>query len=1038
MKDYYHFCFVCPSCHVPYSADSIFDIDQLHFGFDGNIVCTRCSTEFHPYLNFSFGYPYLKAAIDRAEPSSLLCDPARVPLLWKADLNFIEREYLDWILRDPAGLHMITWPWYQVRFLAILLTEYCMKNGNSKVAVIRDLDEHMPDPRIIPALSIPEVFEQMIFFEIPPVCPIELRREVNKKDMKSLIFCLNTVVNIKLRRFGDGEIRERICHESMIKTENAVKKEVGLGNIRSITKKMMNGREAQIYLNIDENINPERVEKKRWDVTLTQREEWSGDTARTGSLKYPGEWLGAVISNVDNINKVTDAIKYRKYVSYYDNVIDPASNLHLISSNLEPEQIFSLVRKISPSLVIVENTDHLINDVRSKYREYSRELLNYLQSPARTVLLFSTMPEWRHFYNLDREETIFHSIPIAVHTVDTPQVLHLIRQFPDWDTQSRYPNPFTSMIKETLEHRTKVITPLFEEVPILTEFRDTVIANCKNIHDELSLIIPFYLRRVLLSPLNIIGGGIHDPRFLSPVWMQEADQSFTLDLIHTLLFLAAERGEIPSELPDIIREAFHSVYLPGGSPQNPLREQYFVKAGEYLCRDTDAHVIFVVNPQDVKGFLRLINENEVLTDAQQSRISVSTWKNLRDEEMDLQDSREQDNRRTYVISSQYPSLQYSLRESTVKQFIFISDLDSKKKIEEIINYRLLERLSFPILQPAEGWDMPSFLRETIDQITIPPVDRIEDIYRDFDDEVFQSPAYKSGNRNYREIIEGTVSAENQKRSIIEAGEKIFLFTDLMDRAVFIPRGESLMIRSGDFYSEITLEEKKTIARLENELLNKDILLNRSGLLLSFREILFRFMIEHCNRRPFRRGIYSWRNFEELYYDSISWRLLIGKAIIECQKQHLHDAEDIIFRMITGTGTTAQEKSTVLGWVKKYKEIVIQGRHYRLYYTERPSRPEDMDGIIAALSEVLPPDDLINANPDRIYKAVLMLQHFRNQVFDVSLTTPTILIIRSKLKRDMRTILSDTDTFSPHTIRRVVLKRSVEPMRIMQDYQQFIK
>jgi hypothetical protein len=222
-------------------------------------------------------------------------DISVIPLFWNVTLNAIENDYLQWLLKKPEGIFLITWPWTDVRFLPVLLTEYCLSNNDEKIVIIGDYEELDKDQKYINRYSLPEIIKRTIFINDPISADDVLKKEINQlKTNRSLIFDLKTVVSVKFRKYGSGNIEASICQDSLRKCLNDVKKEAenfGPSYLRSIIQKKKNGLELQGY-NISD-LEKKIVDPKngRWDVTLTEQEQWSG------KLNYNVLWLSEVLAN---------------------------------------------------------------------------------------------------------------------------------------------------------------------------------------------------------------------------------------------------------------------------------------------------------------------------------------------------------------------------------------------------------------------------------------------------------------------------------------------------------------------------------------------------------------------------------------------------------------------------------------------------------------------------------------------------------------------------------------------------------------------
>jgi len=1025
MKNYYHSCFTCPQCHEPHKGSPA-DLIQLTLLENGNLICSVCGTEFRQMVRLPQNLP----CINRYRPHTGLpvsdIDTANFPLHWNVVPNVIEKEYIEWVLEKPGGNFLITWPWKEIRFIPILLTEICAYTEDAKIVVIGGYEEIPYEREFFSCYSLPEIIEKTICIDEILSIPEDLKRELEKlKTNRSLLFELKNVVSVRCRKYGSGELKNWNCQDTLRKCINKIKKSSleNFGNsfLRNIITKKRNGEKSFGYNSDDQKKKIVDPQNGIWDVTLTEQEQWSG------KLNYNIIWSCEVLSSHEKIIRCKDILKPVCYFSTDGNSHNSSAKVHLISSKSDPDKIFALVNKISPNIVIIENTDDFISDIR--YRgPFSRELLNYLKNPAPSVLLFSTDPEKRQFYNLESEKNAFYPLPMTFHTLDSAQVL---TQLPENSPESRFPNPLSSEMKLIIDRKSKQIPAKYVESEVLTEFYRTISSLLPCIDQKFANDINFFLRRVVSSPLNIIGD-YSDLRYLT-VRKGFRGPNISYDLIYSDLVEQAESGKIMNDVPESFRSSFHSQYQPEPSQnKNPLRDEFFRVARNILEQNSSACVTFVVNNLDIKGLGQFIAEDQNMGESLKSRLLVSDWRNLNEYERSLDKTIAH-----YVISSQYPSLSYNLRNSTTNEFIFIGDKSGIEKIQEIIDHRLLERFSFPIVKPMEGWNLPEFLKTTLNNVDLTDKKRIDEIYSDFDDEIFRSSALA---RSLGEDDKEKELPEYPLMSGIEIGEEVLMCMDRLDRALFIPIGKSVMIKKGDLFEDIQIDDKLPDAKIEKYLNNQEIILGKTGLFLSFRGIFFRFMMEHGNRMIFHKRPYSWTGYEELFTDSVLWIQLIEKAIEEYARKNSEDrkkAELFIATQLSQTKITANEIGTITGWLK-HDKIIVNSNYYNLYHTEHPFRLEDIRIIAYTLKDFLPAVYEETFDPDRVYAASLCIQDLRRKVFKSSSDTDQLFSqVRSGLKKEINNILLNTEIFIPNMVKRVKVTRQVQPMISIQNYQDYL-
>ncbi|MEN6444011.1 MAG: hypothetical protein ABFC71_09710 [Methanoregula sp.] len=960
----------------------------------------------------------------RKGKSSIFSNLNGLPLFWNVVINEIEKNYVDWAIQKPEGIFLITWPWPDVRFLPVLLTEYCISNKNEKVVVIGDYEASSEPKKTISTPTLIEILNKTVFIDnlVPPSDGLK-KEMITLKKNHSILFEQKKVVSVKYRRYGSGNIETFLCPHSLSKCSNDVKKDASIENfgksyLRTITHKKINRQESKGYNELDVKNKIVDPDHGLWDVTLTEQNQWSG------KLNYNILWLAEILQNFEKITSCQDILCS---VCYFDDpqTVDPDAKVHLISSKIDLDKILSIIQKISPNLLIIENADDIISDIRY-CGPASKSLIEYLAHPPGIVFLFSTNPEKRQFYRLESETNVFSPVSVVVQTLDSSQVLTQLS--PD-NAQSKFHNPISSMTSDLLDERNKKIVSQYIKLDNLTSFSQTIISLLDSIEKKFSRDIRFYLRRVVSSPLHIIGD-YSDPKFLSAK-RGFTGISITYHSIHNDLAEYADDGRISKDVPDLFHKTFYDQYLPDTNQnKNPLRDEFIRNARELCKRNSSNNVIFVVNFRDIKGLEKIIAEDKTLPQDLKTRIFVSGWNNLHETETMVDADTP-----LFVISSQYPSLKYNLRNSRIKEFIFLSDNDGIEGIKEIIDHRLLERFSFPVVSPRENWDGPSFLRESLGKLELPPPTRINELYLDEDDEIVHFSDWKHNDTESHE------PSEYQPLSIIEAGDEVVLCINRADLAIFIPFGKSVMVQKGELPEDIHIDFKNSDAEIGKKLINTDIILGKSGLFLSFRGIFFKFMMQYGKRMKFQKRPYAWDGYESLFNDSIHWIRLIEKAIQECaikDPKNQKNADVIVSLKLIESDITAKELGTVIGWFTNYDEISLNSGQYRLYRTEHPFRLEDLRKIFIALQEFLMLSDLNKVDPEKVYAASLCLQDFRRKIFQSSPEeNPMFFSIRSGLKKEINNILIEAETFSPLIVKKVKITKTVQPMKIIKNYQDYL-
>jgi hypothetical protein len=94
-----------------------------------------------------------------------------------------KKKYVEWAIQKPRGIFLITWPWPDVRFLPVLLTEYCISFPDEKIVVIGDYDRPSKEKKTIDTPSLCELLKKTVFID-NPAPSIGRTKERNDKSQK--------------------------------------------------------------------------------------------------------------------------------------------------------------------------------------------------------------------------------------------------------------------------------------------------------------------------------------------------------------------------------------------------------------------------------------------------------------------------------------------------------------------------------------------------------------------------------------------------------------------------------------------------------------------------------------------------------------------------------------------------------------------------------------------------------------------------------------------------------------------------------------
>lgn len=1008
MKVYYHFYPSCPNCHEPHvRGSSLEKIDNE------NLRCPSCGAHFRSRIDLFSPERFTNTldAIINKEGEGAEKYLSKLPLVWEVRPNTIEEEYILWVNRTSGGKFLITWPWRNVKFIPLLVSEYLLNNPTKKVVVVGDISSDPSDETEITAPGIKEVFDNLIYLEEPESDEIDesIKKEMRKFDRR-FVLQKKKVIHYVICRIGTHNRGEGICDQNFTKCKNRlineIKEDYGEESIRNIDKRKM--KEGSITKNV------KTLNKKGFiDIKLEEREQW------TGELRYKEEWLWNVLLNPEKIRRLNRMISATVLKEQEEGGSDGSDKkLFFVSSEMSPNTVFNIVKKINPDLVAIQNADDFIKDVTYD-GEKSRALFSFLKDCKNSlVLMFSTDPDARHLYNINRTEKYAGGDDITPHTWDSEILIERIRTERE-NHESNYSNPASSRWEEL---SASGLVPEVEYMGIesldsLDVFLDRVSSIL--VDEGVQKDIRKYIYDLKRSPL-IVRGDYEKPEVF---WRRgKSLETITYDYLMSLIHERTDDTEFKS-----LKELIDKIYsIESANTINPLMKKITEKVGD-LLKGEDNFVTVVVHGYDVKGTEKLLRERG-LDMYMPQRLSVCSWGNLSQRELDIADNAEH-----YVISTLSPSLAYSIYFGHVKRFVFIGSENNIKKIETIVKNRLTEAISRPIYLLSENDPAPELLKRVLKTVEIPSNEVLQNISNEIIVE-FEDPGHFIGTSHFR---------GGGTHPCINSGEHAILVVGINGKGMFIPSGSLLFIKEDHRLVETSLDNTSSDRDLKTKLENKEILVDRHGVYISFRSIFIKSMMAHGKKVKFRRGLYEWNGFQSLFNDAIGWILILEKAVrcYSCKKGiTLEEAEKKFSEYLSLLNLTAKNPGYIKGWWSNYEIVTTEYGVYPLYEVEHPKSPDDLRKIYNGINDILPEMMLDPTNAERSYIASITIQNFRRSLLkgEIKDINPSLHQLYTRLEKEIKSIVETSPVFKVNLVYDVEITNEVEPFKIMDEYQKYIR
>jgi len=553
MKIYYHFYPTCPACHEPHVSGATLERSG------NDLKCSSCGAHFRKGVDLvsSGKFPKTVDAVIRSEGERARNELTRIPLLWEVRPNIVEDGYIRWLRKIEKGRFLITWPWKEVKFIPLLLAEYLLDNPDKKAVVVGEVaDNSDRDETGVPAMD--EVYNSLIYLESPETDDIgrEFREEMKKLDWKC-VFLKKKVVHYLIKEVGSrGHRTEDICIDTVTKCKNKLIKEIKLDfgekSIRCVTRKI-NSEWRKKTLNTDGFI----------DIKLDEREQWMGK-----KLNYKKQWLWNVLLNSGKIRRLSRMIPAAS-LKDPESVRTGSERLFFISSEMEPQIIFSLIESIRPHLLIIQNVDDFMKDAVFG-GDRSRALFDFLtRSKNFLILMFSTNPDVRYLYgiNCSGEYVGDYSVDnydIIPHTWDSEIIVEKIKSRLEKGDYG-YPNPVSSRFEEL--HSIRRVPELeYIRIDSLDELEDLLEEVTPLVDDSLRSDVKRYIYDLRKTPLLVMGDYTRPEVFRrrGRVSGHEITYDYLISLIHEVC---------DEERFKKIKDSIDRIYRTETGPINPIMEK---------------------------------------------------------------------------------------------------------------------------------------------------------------------------------------------------------------------------------------------------------------------------------------------------------------------------------------------------------------------------------------------------------------------------------------------------------------------------------
>ncbi|MFB2623939.1 hypothetical protein [Methanothermobacter sp. KEPCO 2] len=650
--DYYHNYPLCPSCNEPALTGSYLIIQD-----DGTLACPTCGAFFRSSVDLD-KHSEIRDFIEKHFKEPLNID--YIPLIWPIKNNIIEKSYLKWLPNIRRGKYLITWPWKDVRFLPLLISECLRLHKDTKIVVVEEIKEKVNKREV----GLPDTFSALgsLYYienyshDLNSPDHTYFKRYVGRIDHRSIFKKKKkihySIKNSKTRQkteksLYDENLTIRKCKNRFLKY---YRKLYGGEVIRNLTV-YENGKKKKQKLNNDGIL----------DISIEEREEW------TGQLRFPKFDMFRAILNANELIRFKNQFKY-ECINERRDVDLSGHSVVFLSQSLEPEYVFSLIEEFNPDIVFFPDSDYFINEKIFMGQRWQK-FRDFILSTESSVMMFSCRPDSRHLYRdlWDR---------FTIHTWDCIPLIEIIMKEKDDSKQS----PFSSSLGEIFlpSQCIQVEYVHLDELDKIEEISHKIL----EMNNDSTL--RRYLRSLPETPLHLRG----EYRYSVGGWVID---NILNELLDTPLF-------------DEARTMFEDVYsISASSQRNPILNSMKAIIESEMVADENQTIFIVLKSLRETKILKKIFERD-----EDKSVEICTWN-------DLPNHYEKNN--SVVITTSYPPIDYSMNDTQLAKFYFIGGSSNLKKIKSIVENRITEQIKKPLHIPSRDENAPALLFDVTEKIS---------------------------------------------------------------------------------------------------------------------------------------------------------------------------------------------------------------------------------------------------------------------------------------------------------------------------------
>lgn len=692
------------------------------------------------------------------------------------------------------------------------------------------------------------------------------------------------------------------------------------------------------------------------------------------------------IVNINNFNRLKDKIQYLCILDNEEDLdLNSEYQLYFISQNRE--DIFSLINEINPSIVIFADSDKFMIESIIFSPESDENFLSFIKYTDSNLLMFSNSKDVRNLYGFNDFNKFIDKYSINVHTWDSDIVLN------NFSDQSR--NRIKTAGSSSFNDMEEISNFDFElvEVEELTDFQSLI----SKLYNETKNYKYFkFLYRLSKSPL-LIKSSFLDLNF--NIKNSDVDYEIILEYL----------DNTNKELSDELFAIYENYYK---MDSNPLLYP-IINCIKKISQNSSKKDIKLVlyNRDEIKAFKKIIAIKDVADEFQD--IEIITWNKLNKFDDDL-----------IVVTATPPFFTYGLYHSKISKFYFIGGDKFLKDTSDMINYRMDLDFSRPVLF-RDDWDIPKLLERILPKENKVEHDFLLDIIHDYSNE--EKITHKLD-----------IEYEPQNR-FIKSGEKVLMLINDKNEGLFLPLRCNVMYKHGQHIIGNLNINKNT--SYETELKNKELIINNSNFMLSYKDLFDTFMIKNGNDININSQFYTWDNYADLILSVYDWRNKLNDIVLsnENNEESKNFKEDFAIELAESEKIFASNPDYIKQfWLSDPQRIIkTDSEILKIYDIATPRRLlKDLTEIFNIISKYNHSID-VQESSFRNYLAIKQIRHLRN----IFLKRENIPIkykhLCAEFWKELDYIVKKQDSFKVIVCKREKLVKPVVPFKKYYDYDEYI-